>query len=135
MASGTKTAQSAILSRFQTQWADRTPVAYPNVDFTPPDDEPWVRLDIVWGEASPATMGATRRNTLPGVIFINVFHAPGEARGAAHALIDAARDIFNRVEFSGVRCDVPSGPEPVRGGDKQWDQVVTRVAFTVDELA
>lgn len=135
MASDLKAAQIAILTRFKTQWADRTPVSYPNVSFTPPEAGPWVRLDIVWGDATAATMGPVtkQRNTIVGVIFVNAFAVPGKGRGAVNSEADAARDIFNRLEVSGVRFSVPSGPEPVRG-DPEWEQVVVRIPFSVDEL-
>lgn len=135
MASALKAAQIAILTRFKSQWADRTPVAWPNVSFTPPEEGPWVRLDIVWGDAEPSTMGQSggKRNTIPGVVFVNVFAPIGKGRGAINAEADAARNVFNRFEVSGVRFNVPSGPEPVRG-DPEWEQVVIRVPFSVDEL-
>jgi hypothetical protein len=135
MASALKAAQIAILTRFKTLWAARSPVAYPNIAFVPPEEGPWVRFDIVWGDGEPATMGQAggKRNTLVGVIFVNVFANPGSGRGAANAEADAARDVFNRLEVSGVRFSVPSGPEPVRG-DPEWEQVVVKIPFSVDEL-
>ena len=139
MASALKAAQIAIISRFKTQWAAslNTPVAWPNVSFTPPEDGPWVRFDIVWGEGDVQTMGVTGsgkgRTTIPGVIFVNVFAEPGKGRGVINDAADKVRDIFNRLDVSGVRFQVPSGPEPVHG-DPEWEQVVVRIPFSVDEL-
>lgn len=135
MASALKAAQVAILTRFKTEWADRTPVAWPNVVSTPPEAGPWVRFDIVWGDAEATTMGPAgkMRNTIPGVVFVNVFAAPGKGRGVLNDTADDVRDVFNRLEVSGVRFNVPSGPEPVRG-DPEWEQAVVRIPFSVDEL-
>jgi len=133
MASAVATAQSAILTRFDTLWAGRTPVKWPRVAFTPPTApaEPWAAIDIMWGDGFERSMGATNRNAMLGVIQVTGYHPRGEASGALNALLDAARDIFNRVSFSGVRCGVPSAP--IQVDDSQWDASAIRVGFEIEE--
>jgi hypothetical protein len=139
MSSALAAAQKAIYVRFETQWGDRCPVAYPNAPFTPPTDPkaPWASLVILWGDAFPQTQGVAGegrgRNSSVGIVQIDLYVPKDEARERLMANADAARDIFNRADFNGVRCDAPSAPKPV-AGDDEWDRLIVSVPFSVDEL-
>lgn len=136
MSSALSAAQKAIYSRVRTLWADRTPIAWDNVNFTPPDPgqgpAQWLKVDIAWGEGAAVSMGgAGARNTLPGVLFLTVFGPKNAAFGEIMRLCDLARDMVNRVEVNGVRFGVPSAPLP--GEDPRWAMRQVQCGFTVDE--
>jgi len=122
--------QKNIWTRIHTLWEARTPIGWPNVDFTPPETAPWIEVAIAWGDGEAVTMGPTNRSTLTGVLFINCFSVEGEGQGELMGTADAARDLVNRIEVSGIRFGVPSAPQPVEG---IFSQVVVRIPFTVDE--
>lgn len=142
MASSLGGADKAVFARFAAQWVDgqgnpRTPIDWPNVNFTPPRAPAvayWVEPRILWGTAEAVSQGlaGSRRNTAVGVVHVNVYGPRGEAGGVLKGHADAVRDVFNRAEFSGVRCGVPSGPTPVP--NDSWAQVAVTVPFTVDEV-
>lgn len=133
-------AQKAIFALLAAAWGERTPIAWPNVNFTPPDPDAgpaeWIKVDLLWGAAEAMTMGlpgsGRARNTIVGVLQVAVF-APRNTAGAvlmAHG--DAVRDAVNRVEVNGVRFGVPSAPQP--GDDSRWEMRTVSCGFTVDEV-
>lgn len=142
MASSTRAHSGAIRTLFATEWkAARgyveeefaARVAWPGVPFTPPDAE-WVRFNILWGDGFVQTMGGPGlgTNELVGVVSIQLFVKPGSGSGALEGYCDDVREIFNRVEVSGVRFEAPSGPRPPQERDG-WLQGTVDVAFTVEE--
>lgn len=135
MASDIASANTAIYSRIEAAELVRPELIYwPNTLFTPPAvaaGVKWLKVDIVWGDGVPVTMGETGRNTLVGVIYLSVYTPKGEARGAATQLCDQLRDLFNRVEFAGVRCNAPSAP--AFAPEDEWERAQVRVGFTFDE--
>lgn len=147
MASSVDAAQKAILARIQSQLASAIGVTlagiqYPNTAYTPPaiDATPaqWAKVDLLWGDAFPATMAAVgsgaARNTIAGLLQITVLGPLGVGEGDLNALANKFRDAFNRQDFSGVRCGVVSGPSPSPDPEGAWRQRMLRVPFTVDEL-
>jgi hypothetical protein len=122
--------QKDLYGQINTLWAGRTQVAWPNAAFVPPTDEPWIEVSIAWGDGIAASMAPTNRNTLVGVLFINCYCVEDEGQGELMAIVDAARDLFNRASVAGCRFDVPSAPKPVAG---MYNQVSVSIAFTVDE--
>lgn len=132
MSSALDAAQVAVYSRFNTQWAGATPIQFPGAVFTPPNEAPWVRVELIWGDAFEDTMEPTARNTLVAVIHVTVFGPKAVGRKDVMAKVNAVRDIFNRVEFSGVRCGAPSGPKPVE--DPEWEALAVTIPCTIDEL-
>lgn len=141
MSSTLTTAHRAILQRIETAWAARTPVAWPNVEFTPPDPSApenaesavWLQVSILWGDGAPGTMGAGGQNDVVGVLQFNIFAPKGRGGAALTTHADAARDVANRLEVGGVRFGAPSGPTVVPVESSGWAQVAVRVPFTVLE--
>lgn len=142
MASALITAVRTIEQRIAAQWQASdgdalTKIAWPGVAFTPPEPKfattkySWLKVDIVWGEGQLSTKNG--RNTIVGILELGVF-VPDRARGlkTLHTLTDTARDIANRLETSGVRFGVPSGPVDVPE-DSGWLHRAISVPFTVDE--
>jgi len=135
MSSEINVSAEAIASRFDDQWADRTPVAYEGADFDPPKDAPWVRFDIVWGDGFIETMGGTGRgkNRLVGIAQAIVFVPRGQGTGELEELADTVRDAFNRIEVASVRFDAPSGPKPSGERAPEWLSRLVDCPFEVEE--
>lgn len=130
MASALDTARQVIEGRLNTNWS-ATKIAWPNVAFSPSSGEAWIQPSLLWGEGFVSTK--TGRNAVHGVLHINVFVPRGTGTGVALSYADDLRDLFNRLEVSGVRFDAPSGPQP-QAGDEDWAQVAVTVGFTVEEV-
>lgn len=131
MASAVKTAQLAILAQIDTEWNDATEIAWPNVEFTPPDGEIWLQVDILWGDGFVETMEPTGRNRLYGLVQLTLSGPLGEAQGALMTQVDTARDMLNRWTGSGVEFRAASPPVPL--ADEEWNKVVISVPFDVSE--
>lgn len=95
---------AAIRTRFSTLWATLTPVAWPNMDFTPPDNGSWARFTIKDAMAWNASCGDPGNNLQRhvGSVIIELYVLSGTGDGPALALIDTAISIFNGYEIPGL---------------------------------
>lgn len=99
--------RAAIEQRFKAAWT-ATPVAWPNVAFTPPDPPaPWVRLHIQDAMADQVSLGPTSLDRYSGVVYIMIFVVLGQGLAEARRLADLAAPIFRKQIFDGVTCAVP----------------------------
>ena len=136
MASDLNSARDTIEARIKTLWEAglNTKVAWENIKTDPPNTGAWIKVNILWGDTELSTKNG--RNTTTGLIQIGVFspsNTPGT--GLLHTVADAVRDMFNRLEVSGVRFGTPSGPMPGAGTeDSRWLERIVDTSFTVDEI-
>lgn len=136
---GFETAYNEIRTKFNTDWAARTPIAWPNVQYTPPDNKSyWGTFTIVEApeqdSGTQISLGATTNaNRYAGVIIIQLF-APlnvGDKQILTYA--DAALNILGNWNGVTVRCR--RGTIKNIGSDGQgWYQVNVRVPFIRDIL-
>lgn len=138
MASNLDAARATIEARISGSWnAGAAPIAWAGVDFTPPDGA-WIEPRILFGDGFELSMQGPSgaRNEVVGVLSCNLYVKPGTGQGALNVLADTWRNLFNRVEVSGVRFGVPSAPKavPSRKEGQAWLQVNVTVSFTVQEL-
>lgn len=123
-----------IETRFASQWAGATPIAYENVAFTPPNSS-WVRLSILNGGAYQSSLGNGDDNNLyreAGVISVSIFTMLNQGTGAARALADQAAAVFRGVDFgSGIKCGAPRITSV--GADGKFFQTDVSIPFTRDE--
>ena len=115
--------RAAIETRFRDAWS-ATPVAWPNVPFTPPATA-WVRFRLLSGAASNETLA--NGVAYPGIIDIGVFVPEGVGTGQAATLADDAAAIFSNQRFSGVTCGAAYAI-PV-GESDGWHQVTVTVPY------
>jgi hypothetical protein len=126
--------------RFAAEWANRTPVAWPNANFTPPQGQPWVRFGVFPAHAAQVSMGGAgnRRFRRSGLLIIEVFTPAGRGDGEANVLAEQVAAIFRGVTAEGVRYAGPKGESPRRlpgRVDGAWYQVPVHVPYQSDELA
>lgn len=100
----------SVVSRFESSWAGLTPVEYPNVSFTPPNQTAWVRLSLLPGAEYQASMALTggRIFRSAGVVDVSIFVPIGTAIEDAAALADAAAAVFRGTSFDGLVFRAPS---------------------------
>lgn len=143
MASDLKSKAGAVLKRIEENWdTDAVPISWPGRPFDPPDG-PWMRVTILWGDGTIATIGGAgsgAENDIAGVLVAQLFDRPGGGAGAIESYADDFRDLFNRIEVEGVRFDAPSGPKagPGRANigpetDERWIQRTVDVPFEAED--
>lgn len=118
---------TAIERRLASNWTD-TPIAWPGVPFTPPNNAPWIRPTPLFGAGAVATYDT---HSVTGILQVDVFAPRGRGTGAARALAETVRDLFAAQTIDGVRFGAASGPEI--GPDTSWLQLIVRIPFDVDE--
>lgn len=124
-----------IEQEVEAKWGSTTPIAYPNVAFTPPTTGSWLKLDFVWGTGTLVTKDSWNRTT--GLLQLAVFSPKGNGNGAGAALAEQTRAIFNRRRlaspFRSVMFGASSGP--VTRFEESWCSFVVTVPFQVEEFA
>lgn len=122
-----------LRTRFSQQ-IGTTPVAWPNVAYVPIVGTLWVRFNVVDGESTRTTIGATTNNVRSlGLVIVQIFAPLDKGNAAALAKADAVAAIFRDWCGSTVRCRTPSIKEVGPDGNG-WYQVNVSVPFQRDEL-
>ena len=129
MASGVKTAESAICARVEAVWSSNIAIAWPQQDITPPDEESWLQVYVLWGDGFMETMEPTAGNRLYGVLQLDLYGPRGIGYGALLTLADTARDMVNRWSGSGIQMGAASPPNKV--DDETYARLMIRTPFDV----
>ncbi len=124
-------AREAIYERFTTQWADETPVVFTNEQAD--TDGAWVRLTMQNQIRRQKTLGppGARKFDDRGIIFIQVFEPGDSGTARGDELVALAREIFEGVSFSGVKCF--AAPTTEIGPDGKWFRRNVSIGFDYDE--
>ena len=109
------TIRSVIEARLATELAGSPaiPVVFHNMPYTPTPNSSWVQCLTSFGNNEFLSLGGTSDsdNRIVGVVVINIFSAAGVGPGANYVIGKRVRDLYNRVNVSGVYFDAPIGPE------------------------
>ena len=92
-----------LAGAFAAEWNNRTPVAWPNVAFVPPNPPaPWCRFTVLNGAASVMSIGVPGHNRVvhPGRVVVQCFAPRGAGELAARQSADEAAGIFDIVFLS-----------------------------------
>lgn len=101
-----------IRTRLQTLWvtgsAERTPIAWDNVAFSPPEPPaPWIRPTITAQRAYAAEIGTAGIRRHDGALIVEVFTPAMTGTNENDVLCDAIAALFRDVSESGIRFDQP----------------------------
>lgn len=110
-----------------------TPIAWPNVEFAAPHTQLHLRAWVLWAEGQFLSMCTEARNQVPGIYQVSIYSPLALGAAPALTMADQVRDLFNREQFAGVRCNVPSGPV-VLPEDPPWYSVAVSIPFVVEEV-
>jgi len=127
----------ALRTRFNTVWGATTPIAWPNIDFKPPNRAPWVKFRILDKDANQASFGTPNNNFFRyvGVVQMIVFTPLGEGEKEALELVDLADTVYkNWSHSSGVRFLNPPRVQTVGEEADKWHQVNIIAPFSRDSL-
>ena len=139
MAADLNTVRSTIESRLATELGSSPPipVVFNNVSYSPTPDTSWVQCLLNFGANNYLTLGSTAGsdNRIVGVIVLNIFTPSGVGSGANFTIAKRIRDLYNRINVSGVYFDAPIGPEVVSASPEGYFQTQVRVTFEfIEEL-
>jgi hypothetical protein len=125
-------ATSAIETALAAAWTT-TPIAYPNVPFTPPTTGNWLRVDVIWGNGQSWTKDGT--NSVVGVLQLAMYGPNDVGDGDLDVAAQAVRAIFNRVRLASPNQDVFFGAAsgPVKQNEEEWRSVIVSAPFQVIE--
>jgi hypothetical protein len=129
-------ATDTICGQFNSAWADRAPVEWPNVPVPDPHfrdgSDPWCAFDLAFEGGENATIGS-RVFSRSGHLVVRIFVPAGE-RGLerANELAMVALDAFEGKTIDGVSF-YNVGMKTV-GPDGPWFQVNVRADFEFDEV-
>lgn len=89
-------AEAEIRAFFNTAWANATPIAWPDLKFTIPSDENWIRFNCQENDGEQVSMGSPGSNRFRhyGVVTIQVFQPQGQGSKAARQLATDALGVF-----------------------------------------
>ena len=131
-------AHNAIRTRFNTQWGSTTTVAWPNVNFDPPNNAAWVRFVIQDIDSAQVSYGDPLNNNDRyrhiGRVVIQIFTLKGQGDKEARELADTATAIFRKWSdtASGVLFRLAPFVRDVTEDDSKWFQINVECPFLRD---
>lgn len=127
---------NALRNRFNTEWADETPVEWPNGPvLSVPDEAPWVRFVVQDLEAEQASMGDPGNNVHrhEGAAIVMIFTPAGAGDQRALELADRAAAIFRGWQSAGTGLRFLRPPFVRRVGQEQkWYHINVIIPFQRD---
>lgn len=124
-----------IRALFEAQWPTKqstVPRSYADLEYDPPENEPWVRLTILPGDQRQVSMGRLRRFRRVGVVMVQIFVPAGSGDGTAKDLADSVTEIFEGQTVNGV---IFRGTGLTRiGADGAWVQYNATTPYQADDL-
>lgn len=120
-----KAAEASVRAFFNTSWAAKTPISWPDVAFTPPNNSSWVRFAMKPDDAYQASIGSPGSNRFrrKGKVIIQVFQPQGMGSTDARDKADDAVDIFMANNLAGFifKNVVAKDIGPDGAGWYQWN--------------
>ena len=125
-------AASAIETAIASGWT-ATPIAWPNVPFTPPTDGSWLKVNFLWGNGQILTKGGLA--SIVGILQLAVFTPNDMGDGDVDASAETARALFNQLRLASPNQDVMFGSVsgPVKQNEESWRSVVLSCPFECQE--
>ena len=133
------TIRATIEARLATELAlsPTIPVVFNNVSYAPTPNSSWVQCLLNFGANNYLTLGSAKDsdNRITGVVTINILTPAGVGSGANLTIAKRIRDLYNRINVSGVYFDAPIGPEVLSASPEGYLQTQVRVTFEfIEEL-
>jgi hypothetical protein len=132
--------RATIEGRLATELASSpaVPVVFHNMAYEPTPGTSFVQCLVSFGAGEYLSQGGTTDsdNRIVGLLLMNVFSAKGVGSGANLTIAKRVRDLYNRVNVSGVYFDAPVGPEVLASASPEgFFQTQVRVTFEfIEEL-
>lgn len=90
--------KDAILTKFNTEWDNLTPVTYDNLDHNITYNTDWVRISVRVTGASVSALGQINyRNT--GIIFIQIFQISGQSTSNTDVYVNKIVESMSQIQL------------------------------------
>ena len=131
---GATTINNELRTRFNAQWNDAHPVAWPNVAFTPETNVLWVRFFVRLFDRRVVDIGSpAKTHRTHGMLTLQVRAPKGNGDGVALEVAEQIAAIFNTWCGDTVRCREAS-VIPAGETDDDWYLVNVQIPFVQDEV-
>jgi len=129
-------AEAEIRKFFNDAWNDATEIAWPDLKFTIPDSENWVRFDCTENDGEQVSMGSPGSNRFRhyGIVTIQVFAPQDQGSVDARQLATDALGVFmGAVTTNGVYFYDVQGRQIGNDGNGFY-QINVVASFYYDEI-
>lgn len=120
-----------ITSYLETNWTT-TSIKFPNQRFEQPNDEIWMKINIVNGEGTQQSFGTVQDHEFVGLITLTLYAPLYSGTKTINEYIDTLFDLFVSKTIGSVFTYTPS--KEVIGENGNWYQVALTIPFTRDKL-
>jgi hypothetical protein len=114
------------------------PVVFHNMAYKPTPNSSWAQCLVSFGSNEYLSLGGATSsdNRIVGLLLINIFSAKGVGPGVNYMIGKRVRDLYNRMNVSGVYFDAATGPEVLGSpAPEGYFQTQVRVTFeSIEEL-
>jgi hypothetical protein len=131
--------RETIESRIEEEFRDNNPpytIVYQNMNYTPEVETTWLQCLISFVDSEYLTLGGTTdsENRISGTLIVNIFNKTGIGHGDSLIIGKRIRDLYNRINISGVFFESPVGPEVMSSPSPQgYFQTQVRSTFQIYE--
>jgi len=131
--------RKTIESRIESELRDNTPpypIVFQNMNYTPEMDETWLQCLVNFVDSEYLTLGGgtVSDNKISGLVIVNIFTKTGVGYGDSLIVGKRIRDLYNRINISGVFFESPVGPEVMSSPSPQgYFQTQVRCTFETYE--
>lgn len=142
-----KSTFEALAGAFSTGWKTlksagppavyeaKTPIAWPNVSFTPPSG-PWVRFNVIDGGSEWRSCGSpgSNRAVHAGLVVVQIFVPLLSGESSARGLADDAAAVFRGKVIIGIRFSPAQMQVVPNSLAEGWHQINVSIPFQRDEF-
>lgn len=129
-------AREIIENYIQDNWAS-TDIKFPDVSYTPVDDEPWIDFDYITIDSKQADFGANQqRHRAICSLGINIYSQPERGSKQGRSFGDSLAQLFRSQQFlqDGVYLLFRSPKVTNLGKVGNWHQTNVSVEFSMESL-
>lgn len=129
-------AEQDVRDFFETSWAALTAIAWPDLEFTVPSGETWVRFNSQEGGGRQASMGSPGNNRFRqiGIVTVQVFQPQGQGSKDARAKAAIALTAFKgATTTNGVKFFDVFGRQ-IGNDENGYYQINVIASFYYDEI-
>ena len=98
--------RSILETHLTANWS-RTPIAYENVPFDPPEQEPWIRCILQPVHQETSSLGDLCKRTYASY-WIQIFTPLNEGSGEAYNIAAELEPLFRHRQINGITFTVPT---------------------------
>ena len=131
--------RKTIETRIADEFSDNNPpypIVFQNMNYTPTVDSVWLQCLVSFVDSEYLTQGGTTDsdNKISGTLIVNIFNKTGIGHGDSLIIGKRIRDLYNRINISGVFFESPVGPEVMSSPSPQgYFQTQVRSTFQIYE--